>query len=189
MARDSPVSGRGALLCPGKGETTLALSLTEFNRMVADYGPALYRMAYRMVGDRHEAEDLVQEAFRSAWKSRASFQPDGGSRAWIMSILRRRAADHWRKSKPPTVVSGNQNLEVGVPADDPLRDEFTDEMQQALGQLPQDLRESLAPGRRRRIDPSRGRRPAASPPGHRALAGQPGSKTIAGMPPGRHRNQ
>ncbi len=49
----------------------MALSLTEFNRMVADYGPALYRMAYRMIGDRHEAEDLVQEAFRSAWKSRA----------------------------------------------------------------------------------------------------------------------
>jgi RNA polymerase sigma-70 factor (ECF subfamily) len=127
----------------GKEKTTLALSLTEFNRMVADYGPTLYRMAYRMIGDRHEAEDLVQETFRSAWKSRMSFQPDGGGRAWIMSILRRRAADHWRKSKPPTVVSGNQDLDVGVPADDPLRDEFTDEMQQALGQLPQDLRDSL----------------------------------------------
>jgi RNA polymerase sigma-70 factor (ECF subfamily) len=121
----------------------LALSLTEFNRMVADYGPTLYRMAYRMLGDGHEAEDLVQEAFRSAWKSRASFRPDGGERAWIISILRRRAADHWRKSKPPTPMPGSQNLEVGVPADDPLRDDFTDEMQQALGQLPQDLRETL----------------------------------------------
>ena len=47
------------------------------------------------------------------------------------------------ESKPPAVSLGNQNIEVGVPADDPLRDEFTDEMQQALGQLPHDLREAL----------------------------------------------
>jgi RNA polymerase sigma-70 factor (ECF subfamily) len=121
----------------------LALSLAEFNRMVADHGPALYRMAYRMIGDGHEAEDLVQEAFRSAWKSRASFRPDGGSRAWIASILRRRAADHWRKHQPPTVLPGDQNIEIGTAAEDPLRDEFTDEMQLALRQLPDELRETL----------------------------------------------
>ena len=121
----------------------MALSLAEFNRMVEDHGPALYRMAYRMMGDRHEAEDLVQEAFRSAWKSRASFHPEGGSRAWIASILRRRAADHWRKPRPPVVLPGEQNLDVAAAGEDPLRDEFTDEMQQALEQLPQDLRETL----------------------------------------------
>jgi RNA polymerase sigma-70 factor (ECF subfamily) len=121
----------------------LALSLTEFNRLVDDYGPALYRMAYRWVGDRHEAEDLVQETFRSAWKSRASFQSERGERAWIIAILRCRCTDYWRRSKPPAVSLGSPNVEVGVPADDPLRDEFTDEMQQALGQLPHDLREAL----------------------------------------------
>ena len=121
----------------------MALSLAEFNRMVEDHGPALYRMAFRMLGDRHEAEDLVQEAFRSAWKSRASFQPNGGTRAWIASILRRRAADHWRRHKPPTVLPGNQNIEIGIPAEDQTRDEFTDEMQLALEQLPEDLRETL----------------------------------------------
>jgi RNA polymerase sigma-70 factor (ECF subfamily) len=121
----------------------LALSLAEFNRMVEDHGPALYRMAFRMLGDRHEAEDLVQEAFRSAWKSRASFQPSGGTRAWIASILRRRAADYWRKTRPPAVLASGQEVEVGTPAEDPLRDDFTDEMQQALEQLPEDLRETL----------------------------------------------
>ena len=111
--------------------------------MVSDHGPALYRMAYRMVGDSHEAEDLVQEAFRSAWKSRASFRADGAPRAWIVAILRRRVVNHWRKSAPPAVLAGDQNLNVGTPGDDPLRDDFTDEMQQALDQLPQDLRETL----------------------------------------------
>ena len=111
--------------------------------MVDDHGPALYRMAYRMVGDQHEAEDLVQEAYRSAWKSRKTFRPGGGERAWIVSILRRRVADHWRRPRPPTLFSADKNIELGFPGEDPLRDEFTDEMQQALGLLPDDLRQTL----------------------------------------------
>jgi RNA polymerase sigma-70 factor (ECF subfamily) len=121
----------------------LALSLAEFNRMVADHGATMYRMAYRMVGDQHEAEDLVQDTFRSAWKSRRLFQPGGGERAWLASILRRRVADHWRRPKPPTVLAGERNVEVGSTGDDPLREEFTDEMQRALQRLPEDLRETL----------------------------------------------
>ena len=121
----------------------MALSLAEFNRMVSEHGPTMYRMAYRMVGDRHEAEDLVQEAFRSAWKSRRLFEPGGGERAWLASILRRRVADHWRRPRPPMVLAGEKNIEVGQPAEDPLRDDFTDEMQQALERLPRDLKETL----------------------------------------------
>ena len=121
----------------------MALSLAEFNRMVAEHGPVLYRMAYRMVGDQHEAEDLVQEAFRSAWRSRRLFRPGNGERAWLASILRRRVVDHWRRPRPPTVLAGDQNIEVGRPGDDPLRDEFSDEMQRALEKIPRDLRETL----------------------------------------------
>ena len=121
----------------------MALLLAEFNRMVSEHGLVLYRMAYRMIGDQHEAEDLVQEAFRSAWRSRRLFQPGGGERAWLASILRRRVADHWRRPRPPTVLAGERDIDVGQPAEDPLRDDFTDEMQRALARLPQDLRETL----------------------------------------------
>ncbi|MGA2619500.1 MAG: RNA polymerase sigma factor [Thermoguttaceae bacterium] len=121
----------------------MALSLAEFDGMVSDSGPALYRLAYRLVGDRHEAEDLVQEAFRSAWKSRELYRPEGGYRAWLAAILRRRVADHWRRPRPPTVTGGEHNLDVERPANDPSRDEFTDEIQRALGRLPPDLRETL----------------------------------------------
>ena len=121
----------------------MALSLVEFNGMVVDHGPALYRLAYRLIGDRHEAEDMVQEAFRSAWKSRQLFRQDGGPRAWLASILRRRVADHWRQPRPPSVVGVEHNIDVETPGEDPCRDEFTDEMQRALGRLPDDLRETL----------------------------------------------
>ena len=106
-------------------------------------GPAMYRLAYRLVGDRHEAEDLVQEAFRSAWKSRNLFRPDGSSRAWLASILRRRVADHWRRPRPPAVLADDQRLEIQRPADDPCRDELTDEMQHALNRMPTELKETL----------------------------------------------
>ncbi|MGA2258576.1 MAG: RNA polymerase sigma factor [Thermoguttaceae bacterium] len=121
----------------------MALTIAEFNGMVADHGPAMYRLAYRLVGDRHEAEDLVQEAFRSAWKSRNLFRPDGGGRAWLSSILRRRVADHWRRRRPPAVVADEQRLEIETPAQDPCRDELTDEMQHALDRLPPELKETL----------------------------------------------
>ena len=121
----------------------MALTIAEFNGMVADHGPAMYRLAYRLVGDRHEAEDLVQEAFRSAWKSRNLFRSEGGSRAWLASILRRRVADHWRRPRPPGLVADDQRLEIELPADDPCRDELTDEMQHALDRLPAELKETL----------------------------------------------
>jgi len=127
----------------GQGEISVALSIAEFNGMVADHGPAMYRLAYRLVGDRHEAEDVVQEAFRSAWKSRNLFRPDGSSRAWLASILRRRVADHWRRPRPPSLVADDQRLEIELPANDPCRDELTDEMQQALERLPVELKETL----------------------------------------------
>lgn len=120
----------------------MALTLAQFNALVDDHGPALFRVAYRMVGDRHEAEDMVQEAFRSAWKSRDAYEEGRGDRAWLASILRRRVVDRWRKSGPLSVVSG-EGREPGVEAVDPLAGDYTDEMQHALGQLPDELRETL----------------------------------------------
>jgi RNA polymerase sigma-70 factor (ECF subfamily) len=121
----------------------LALSQAEFNRLVADHGAAMYRMAYRMAGDGHEAEDLVQETYRSAWKSRKTFQADRGERAWLAAILRRRAADRWRRNTPPVVFSGDHPADVSVPATDPTDGQFTDEVQRALARLPEDMRETL----------------------------------------------
>jgi RNA polymerase sigma-70 factor (ECF subfamily) len=120
----------------------VALSQAEFQRWVVDHGPALYRMAYRMVGDRHEAEDIVQDAFRSAWKSRRLFDAGRGERAWLAAILRRRVVDHWRHGKSRTTAS-DVVQELTVPPDDPLADDYSDEMQSALGSLPGDMRETL----------------------------------------------
>ncbi len=121
----------------------MALTQAEFNALVEDHAPALYRMAYRMIGDRHEAEDMVQEAFRSAWGSRQRYQSGRGDRAWLAAILRRRVVDRWRKRRPPSVLPGDTPLDVSVEGHDPLANEYTDEMQHALDRLPVELRETL----------------------------------------------
>lgn len=59
---------------------------------------ALYRHALRIVGTTSDAEDIVQEALFSAWRSIASFQ--GLSfRAWLFRIATNRALDHLRSRK------------------------------------------------------------------------------------------
>lgn len=121
----------------------MALSQAAFDRLVADHGPALYRMAYRMVGDRHEAEDIVQETYRSAWTSRRGYEAGHSQRAWLAAILRRRVVDRWRRRTLPGPAGGDFTADVEVAPIDPTANEFTDEMQHALHRLPMELRESL----------------------------------------------
>jgi RNA polymerase sigma-70 factor (ECF subfamily) len=119
------------------------LSLADFNTLVDGHASTLYRIAFRLVGDRHEAEDVVQETFRSAWKSRNLYEPGRGDRAWLASILRRRVIDRLRKHPPPPTLAADGPHEIGVVDVDPLAHHYTDEMQHALGQLPDELRETL----------------------------------------------
>lgn len=120
----------------------MSLSRAEFQRLVADHSDAMYRLAFRLSGNAHDAEDLVQDAYRSAWKSRESYQHGRGDRAWLASILRRRCADQWRRPRLPA-GDGLPVEELGAAGEDPLANQFTDEVQQALDQLPHVLREAL----------------------------------------------
>ncbi len=122
----------------------MALSLARFNRLVADHAASLYRMAYRAIGDHHEAQDVVQETFRSAWKSRTTFSADRSERAWLVAILRRRVVDYWRQTKQPQPVEDGQLAPyLAIGNADPVRDQYTDEIQHALNQLSEELREAL----------------------------------------------
>jgi RNA polymerase sigma-70 factor, ECF subfamily len=61
-------------------------------------GPA-FSLAYRIMGNRAAAEDAVQEAFLSIWRSRARYQPERGSvRSWILGIVHNRTVDTLRRN-------------------------------------------------------------------------------------------
>ena len=56
-----------------------------------------YSLAYRMMGEKQAAEDLVQEAFLKLWRSAGSYQAQRGSvRTWLLSIVHNRGIDQLR---------------------------------------------------------------------------------------------
>jgi RNA polymerase sigma-70 factor, ECF subfamily len=58
------------------------------------YGAALYAVAYRIVGQRADAEDVVLDAFAQAWRDAPRFEAHRGSVAgWLTMIARSRALD------------------------------------------------------------------------------------------------
>jgi RNA polymerase sigma-70 factor (ECF subfamily) len=61
------------------------------------HGRAAYSLAYRMMGEKQEAEDVVQEAFIKVWRSAGGYRVGRGSvRTWILSIVHNRGIDQIR---------------------------------------------------------------------------------------------
>ena len=63
------------------------------------HGKVAYSLAYRMMGERQAAEDLVQEAFLKVWRAAGSYRGDRASvRTWVLSIVNNRGIDVLRSS-------------------------------------------------------------------------------------------
>ena len=62
------------------------------------YGRLAYSLAYRILGESEAAEDVVQDAFLSAWRGAEGYRRDRGNvRAWLLSIAHHRAVDILRR--------------------------------------------------------------------------------------------
>jgi RNA polymerase sigma-70 factor, ECF subfamily len=123
-------------------EQTLAVE--EFETEALPHLSELYRMAVRLVMDRSEAEDLVQEVYLQAWKSYERYQSGTNCRAWLYKILfykldhhRRRQRAQWKHLKEGDETIAAQAVYM-PPVEPTLRDE---EILRALDCLPLKYRE------------------------------------------------
>jgi RNA polymerase sigma-70 factor (ECF subfamily) len=68
-----------------------------FKLAVVKYGRIVYRVAHLMLGDRHEAEDVSQEAFLRYWQN-----GDGVERPkeWLLAVTRNACLDRLRRTRP-----------------------------------------------------------------------------------------
>ena len=114
------------------------------------HADAAFSLAYRMCGRRGMAQDVVQEAFLSLWRSGARYDRARGSvRSWILGVVRNRTIDLFRRD---TVHAGRDVTAEGVVerisstediAADAERREDARDVRAALRDLPPDQRQVI----------------------------------------------
>ncbi len=67
------------------------------NKWIDAYSDYLYNYTITRVSDREIAQDLVQDTFFAGLKSMKNFKGEASERTWLVSILKRKIIDHYRK--------------------------------------------------------------------------------------------
>jgi RNA polymerase sigma-70 factor (ECF subfamily) len=70
---------------PGKGADAAEWAPPSWEDIVREHGDRVYRLAYRLAGNQHDAEDITQETFIRVFKSLANYQP-GTFEGWLHRI-------------------------------------------------------------------------------------------------------
>lgn len=131
---DDPVQRRDLILI----ERAQTGDLDAFNDLVVCYQERLFALIVRMVPDRDQASDCVQEAFFSAYRNMTGFR--GGSvRSWLSRIAINAAMDtqRLRKRRPADPYPELEDDTWQPPADasaDPVHTALTAERHRALGE-------------------------------------------------------
>jgi RNA polymerase sigma-70 factor (ECF subfamily) len=114
------------------------------------HGGVAFSLAYRMCGRRAMAEDVVQEAFLSLWRSGARYDRARGSvRSWVLSVVHNRAIDALRRGvvrEGRTVDDEGLAERVAAPERTDVevaRREEAREVRGALGELPNEQRQVI----------------------------------------------
>src|SRR5688572_26309325 len=105
---------------------------------------AAYSLAYRMMGERQAAEDLVQEVFLKVWRAAGSYRAERGSvRTWLLSIVHNRGIDQLRSTASRQRMQ--EKVEASAPRSQPSeafaqswRNSQRDQVCEALKALPKE---------------------------------------------------
>ena len=105
---------------------------------------AAYSLAYRMMGERQTAEDLLQDAFLKLWRAAGSYRVERGSvRTWLLSIVHNRGIDQLRSSASRRRTQ--ERIEASAPRSQPSeafaqswRNSQRDQVREALKTLPKE---------------------------------------------------
>jgi RNA polymerase sigma-70 factor (ECF subfamily) len=116
---------------------------------------ALYRTAFRLTGNKAQAEDLVQETYLRAWRSLSQLHGVSGVQPWMFRILRTVFIDQLRRaSSRPKLVTDIEKLSTAPEQLSPpevfdvkdrrkLDEVFDQEILSAMTELPDEERLAL----------------------------------------------
>jgi RNA polymerase sigma-70 factor (ECF subfamily) len=71
-----------------------------YAELVDRYGQLAYRVALRLLGNHHDAEDVAQEALVRAWQQLSQFQADSSFSTWLYRIVTRKALNRITRTRP-----------------------------------------------------------------------------------------
>lgn len=123
-----------------------------FNQLVERYTGRLYNLAYRMLLDQGEAEDVVQETFLHVYQALPLSQIERPFRPWVTTIALNACRSALRKKRPlvfaDMVPAGDdeENFVENIPAEDETPaelmegEELETALRQAVGSLPEEDR-------------------------------------------------
>ena len=114
-----------------------------FDALVERHYAACTRLAWRLLGRRHDAEDAVQETFLRAWRAIARYQEQRCFRSWLFRILVNRCRTSGARRSLRTVREGGDPVEAeqAAASDGGSVYELRDALQRALATLDSSSRE------------------------------------------------
>lgn len=86
-----------------------------FQEIVERYKKKVYYIAYDIVGDFHEAEDISQEVFIKMYRALNRFRKDAKMSSWLHQITVNTAIDSLRRKKAKPRVNVEDIEQVGLP--------------------------------------------------------------------------
>lgn len=85
-----------------------------FKQIFLPYHQKMYRIAYRMVENQPDAEDIVQETYIKLWKKRNELEHIENTESFAIAVLKNTCLDFLRKMKPETVELSALNQEFNL---------------------------------------------------------------------------
>ncbi len=115
-----------------------------YRELVRRYGTRLHHYASRLLNERHEAEDVVQEAFLRLWQRATSYSPDARVTTWLHRIVHNLAVDRLRVRGRWQALDDENDAPVSAPQGRQLEAQRRAQtLDQALAQLPDRQRAAI----------------------------------------------
>ena len=111
-----------------------------FGQLIDRHASTIVNLAYRMVGNRAEAEDLAQESFLAAFKALSTFRADSKFSTWLYRIAANKCKD-WLRAKRPG--QGQYDIDVDDALDHYVAEERTPERLLSQQQVAQQLDQAI----------------------------------------------
>jgi RNA polymerase sigma factor (sigma-70 family) len=119
---------------------------TAFATLYEQTAAKLFGIAMRIVGQKQDAEEVLQEAFITVWRRAGEYEPTRGSvMAWLTTIVRHGAIDH-RRRRAVRPDRGGAHEALLLSFADPARTEGGAELnalQRCLGELEEQPRKAI----------------------------------------------